>query len=101
MNSFNGKAMLTFNALKRLIHTPFILLTLFIFRHLKNYPIRHLTAHEKLLAQMVFGDMLDCERPKIIATRYLPWQSCGIFMAPNGNIYVNTADYSENYALRV
>lgn len=99
MNSFNGKAMLTFNALKRLIHTPFILLTLFIFRHLKNYPIRHLTAQEKLLAQMVFGDMLDCERPKIIATRYLPWQSCGIFMAPNGNIYVNPADYSENYAL--
>lgn len=48
---------------------------------------------------MVFGDMLDCERPKIIATRYLPWQSCGIFMAPNGNIYVNPADYSENYAL--
>jgi len=49
MNSFNGKAMLTFNALKRLIHTPFILLTLFIFRHLKNYPIRHLTGQEKLL----------------------------------------------------
>ncbi len=42
---------------------------------------------------------LDCERPKIIATRYLPWQAHGILMAPNGNIYVNLSDYSSNYAL--
>lgn len=99
MNSFNGKAMLILTALKRSTQQQFIRLTLFIFRHLKNYPIRYLTAQEKVLAQLVFGDMLNCEQPKIIATRYLPWQSCGIFMAPNGNIYVNSSDYSENYAL--
>ena len=57
------------------------------------------TPEEKALAQRVFGSLLDCERPKIIATRYLPWQAHGILMAPNGNIYVNLSDYSSNYAL--
>ena len=71
----------------------------FIFRHLKAIQFDFLHLKKKLLAQRVFGSLLDCERPKIIATRYLPWQAHGILMAPNGNIYVNLSDYSSNYAL--
>ncbi|MFW2760738.1 hypothetical protein ACN6Q3_15000, partial [Acinetobacter baumannii] len=99
MNLFTSKTMFTLNAFKLVIYRQFIIFTLFIFRHLKSYPIRFLTPEEKALAQRVFGSLLDCERPKIIATRYLPWQAHGILMAPNGNIYVNLSDYSSNYAL--
>lgn len=91
--------MFSLNTFKLVIHRQFFIFALFIFRHLKNYPIRFLTLEEKVLAQRIFGDLLDCERPKIIANRYLPWQAHGIFMAPNGNIYVNLPDYSSNYAL--
>ncbi|EPL3554106.1 hypothetical protein PI466_002605 [Acinetobacter baumannii] len=99
MNLFISKTMFTLNAFKIVIYRQFIIFTLFIFRHLKSYPIRFLTPEEKALAQRVFGSLLDCERPKIIATRYIPWQAHGILMAPNGNIYVNLSDYSSNYAL--
>ncbi len=63
--------MFTLNAFKIVIYRQFIIFTPFIFRHLKSYPIRFLTPEEKALAQRVFGSLLDCERPKIIATALL------------------------------
>lgn len=60
---------------------------------LKNlYKMRYLTHKEKLLARTVFGDLIDYAKPKIIAKPFLPWQPIGIFIAPNGNIYMNPSD---------
>lgn len=64
-----------------------------------SYQARELTHQEKLLAQSVFGDQINYTKPKIISKPFVPWQPRGIFMAPNGNIYMNPCDYSNNYAL--
>ncbi|MCH7310548.1 hypothetical protein MMP60_04340 [Acinetobacter sp. ANC 4805] len=64
-----------------------------------SYQARKLTLQEKLLAQSVFGDKINYNIPRIIPRTFLPWQLKGMFMAPNGNIYINSSDYSENYAL--
>ncbi len=58
--------MFTLSAFKFALDRQFIIFTLFILRHLKSYPIRFLTPEEKALAQRVFGDLLDCERPKLL-----------------------------------
>ncbi len=64
-----------------------------------SYQVRNLTLQEKLLARSVFGEEINYNTPKIIARPFLPWQPKGMFMAPNGNIYINPSDYSDNYAL--
>lgn len=64
-----------------------------------SYQARSLTQQEKILVQSVFGDKINYNTPKIIPRPFLPWQQKGMFMAPNGNIYINSSDYSENYAL--
>ena len=72
MNLFISKTMFTLNAFKIVIYRQFIIFTLFIFRHLKSYPIRFLTPEEKALAQRVFGSLLDCERPTSYFSPFCP-----------------------------
>lgn len=60
--------------------------------------IRSLTTNEKNLAKSVFGDLIDYSLPKIISKPYLMWQPEKTFIAPNGNIYMNPSDFSEDYA---
>lgn len=76
-----------------------ILLLCLDFFKIWSMHVRSLTAQEIALAKQVFADQIDYEQVRIWNTPFLPWQPVGMFMAPNGEIYVNPENYSLNYAL--
>lgn len=54
---------------------------------------RMLTGGETRLAYAMFGTTLRTQRVRVHNYRYLPWQSEGIAMTPNGELYFHPNDY--------
>ncbi len=65
----------------------------------EQFKCRGLTEGELQICKMVFADLIDYSRVKIMNQPYLPWQTAGILMAPNGCIYMKDTDYCEDFSL--
>ncbi len=76
-----------------------ILLIFIKFFKINQFKYRFLTQNEVILAQTVFGNLIDYQKVIIINQPYLPWQPIGIFMAPEGYLHVNDVNYSLDYSL--
>ncbi|WP_111894438.1 hypothetical protein [Acinetobacter sp. MB5] len=84
--------------LKNRIQNQFFLFCLDFFK-IWSLHVRPLTRNEITLATPVFADLIDYDKVRILNTPFLPWQPVGMFMAPNGAIFVNPENYSLDYAL--
>lgn len=78
---------------------PVLKMPWFIKKYQKNKPkIRPLTYGEIILAQSVFGKLIDYNKVRIINYPYLPWQAADVFIAPNGKIFVGDVHYKDDYS---
>jgi len=75
----------------------FLLLYCFDYFKIWTLQVRNLTHAEMTLAKAVFADLIDYTQVKILSAPFLPWQPIGMFMAPNGTIFVNPENYSLDY----
>lgn len=68
--------------------------------HLKmsEFEYRGLTSCEIIMAQEIFGDLINYTQVKIFNIPYLPWQPANIFIAPNGNLFVHQQYFSPDYS---
>lgn len=65
-----------------------------------NFRFRNLTIGEINLARQVFGHLINYDDVKIFNIRYLPWQPLNMYMAPNGNIFMNNENFCEDFSLQ-
>ncbi|MDV2470101.1 hypothetical protein QR674_14055 [Acinetobacter chinensis] len=65
---------------------------------MEQFKVRHLTPGEIEISQQVFGNLIDYAQVKVMNHPYLPWQSVGIFMAPDGYIHLKDADFCEDFS---
>ncbi len=65
-----------------------------------NFRFRNLTTGEINLARQVFGNLINYNDVKIFNIKYLPWQPVNMYMAPNGNIFMNNENFCEDFSQR-
>ena len=63
-----------------------------------QFKFRELTIGEIQISKIVFGDLIDYHKVKVLNHPYLPWQPAGIIMAPNGYIHLKDVDYCEDFS---
>lgn len=71
---------------------------LYIFLKIKEFKWRKLTEGEIKIAKIVFDNLINYDEVKIFNIPYLPWQPKNILMAPNGHLFVNKENYSQDYS---
>ena len=64
-----------------------------------NNGSRELRCGEIMLIAKMFGQSIDSSKVRIYRRKYFPLQPDNVTMAPNGNIYFNTGDFSEDFSL--
>jgi hypothetical protein len=78
----------------------FLLFKLYRIFDIYNFRFRNLTPGEISLARQVFGDLINYQQVKIFNIKYLPWQPVDMYMAPNGNIFMNNKNFCEDFSKR-
>lgn len=67
-------------------------------RQKHQLPIRALTDGEIILAQSVFGALIDYQKVRVVNYPYVPWQTDDVFIAPNGFIFVGDKHYQDDFS---
>ncbi|WP_407308387.1 hypothetical protein [Acinetobacter sp.] len=63
-----------------------------------NFRYRNLTSGEINLSRQIFGDLINYNEVKIFNIKYLPWQPINMYMAPNGNLFMNDENFCEDFS---
>ena len=73
---------------------------LYLMFDIHNFRFRQLTTGEINLARQVFGNLINYNEVQILNIKYLPWQPINMYMAPNGNIFMNNENFCEDFSRR-
>lgn len=66
--------------------------------NIKDFEYRKLTEGEIQIAKKVFHDLINYDEVKVFNVPYVPWQPIDVFIAPNGNLFINKENFCEDYS---